>query len=59
MNKKYKKQLKKLKKFLLVEDGSIHTDNLENWAEVQGIQIITYRQGSAKPELKNLKEKKL
>lgn len=54
MNKKYKKQLKKLKKFLLVEDGSIDTDNLENWAEVQGIQIITYRQGSNKPELKEV-----
>lgn len=56
MNKKYKKYLKKFKKIMFVEDGSIDTDKLQDWAEVQGIQIITYRQGSTKPELTEVED---
>lgn len=41
-------------KYLLVEDGSIDVDELEQFFEEnnQKIKIIIYRQGSIKPEIK-------
>lgn len=56
MAKKYLKYLKHIKKIMFVEDGSVDVDDLKDWAEAQGIKIITYRQGSIKPELRNLKK---
>lgn len=42
MAKKYLKYLKHIKKIMFVEDGSVDVDNLKDWAEAQGIKIITY-----------------
>ena len=41
-------------KYLLVEDGSIDVDELEQFFEEnnQKIKIIIYRQGSIKPKIK-------
>lgn len=41
-------------KFLLVEDGSIDVDELQQFFDEQDIKIkiVIYRQGSLKPELK-------
>lgn len=54
MEKRIEKYLKKFKKIMFVEDGSIDVDNLQGWAETNGIQIIVYRQGSTKPEIKEI-----
>ena len=41
-------------KFLLVEDGSIDVDDLQQFFDEQDmkIKIVIYRQGAYKPELK-------
>lgn len=41
-------------KFLLVEDGSVDVDGLQQFFDEQNmmIKIVIYRQGSPKPELK-------
>lgn len=44
-------------KLLLVEDGSVDLDKIDNLEEC-GIQVIVYRQGSRKPELIDLGDKK-
>ena len=38
------------KKVLLVEDGSVNEDDLGEWCKQNGIKLIVYRQGAAKPE---------
>lgn len=48
-------ELKQMKwKFLLVEDGSIDVDELQQFFDEQNmkIKIVLYRQGAPKPELK-------
>ena len=42
-------------KILLVEDGSVDVDDLQQYFDEQGmkIKIIIYRQGAPKPELKD------
>lgn len=37
-------------KILLVEDGSVDVDDLEEWCDEQGIKLVVYRQNSNKPE---------
>ena len=41
-------------KFLLVEDGSVDVDGLQQFFDEQDmkIKIVIYRQGAPKPELK-------
>lgn len=53
MNKK-RKTLKW--KYWLIEDGSVDVDDLQQFIDENDlkIKIIIYRQGSVKPELKNL-----
>lgn len=48
------KQQQQKWKYLLVEDGSIDVDELQNFFDEnnQKIKIIIYRQGSIKPEIK-------
>ena len=41
-------------KILLVEDGSVDIDNLEEWCTEQNIKLIVYRSGANKPEWLNL-----
>ena len=38
------------RKILLVEDGSVNEDDLEEWCKQNGIKLIVYRQGANKPE---------
>lgn len=38
------------KRFLIVEDGSVDTDNLIEEMENNNIKVIVYRQGANKPE---------
>lgn len=54
MSKKTNTQKQTKWKFLLVEDGSIDVDELQQFFDEQDIKIkiIIYRQGSLKPELK-------
>ena len=42
-------------KYWLIEDGSVDTDELQQFIDENNlkIKIIIYRQGSIKPELKN------
>lgn len=42
-------------KYWLIEDGSVDTDELQQFIDENNlkIKIIVYRQGSQKPELKN------
>ena len=40
----------KQQKILLVEDGSVDIDNLEEWCNEQNIKLIVYRNGASKPE---------
>lgn len=40
-------------KILLVEDGSVDIDDLEEWCEEQGIKLVVYRNGGNKPEFLN------
>lgn len=42
-------------KYWLVEDGSLDVDELQQFIDENNlkIKIIVYRQGAAKPELKN------
>lgn len=35
---------------LMVEDGSVDIDGVEEWCEEQNIKLIVYRQGANKPE---------
>lgn len=44
----------KQQKILLVEDGSVDIDNLEEWCNEQNIKLIVYRNGANKPEWLNL-----
>lgn len=37
-------------KILLVEDGSVDTDDLEEWCDERGIKLVVYRNGGTKPE---------
>lgn len=37
-------------KILLVEDGSVDIDDLEDWCGRQNIKLIVYRNGASKPE---------
>ena len=37
-------------KILLVEDGSVDIDSLEEWCNEQNIKLIVYRSGANKPE---------
>lgn len=37
-------------KILLVEDGSVDVDDLEEWCANNGIKLVVYRQGANKPE---------
>ena len=39
-----------VKKILLVEDGSVDVDDLEEQLGYQGIKVVVYRQNSNKPE---------
>lgn len=39
------------KKILLVEDGSVDIDNLEEWCNNQNIKLVVYRSGANKPEI--------
>ena len=41
-------------KILLVEDGSVDIDSLEEWCNEQNIKLIVYRNGANKPEWLNL-----
>ena len=52
MNKKNKTEKWK---YWLIEDGSVDTDELQQFINENNlkIKIIVYRQGAAKPELKN------
>lgn len=49
---------KKIKRFLFVEDGSVDFEELETRIEMTNPEtyLIRYRQGSAKPELVEVKE---
>ena len=42
-------------KYWLIEDGSVDTDELQQFIDENNlkIKIIVYRQGATKPELKN------
>lgn len=40
-------------KILLVEDGSVDIDDLEDWCGRQDIKLIVYRNGANKPEWLN------
>lgn len=42
-------------KYWLIEDGSLDVDELQQFVDENNlkIKIIVYRQGAAKPELKN------
>lgn len=44
----------KQQKILLVEDGSVDIDNLEEWCNENDIKLIVYRSGANKPEWLNL-----
>ena len=37
-------------KILLVEDGSVDVDDLEEWFGDKGVKVVVYRQGANKPE---------
>ena len=52
MNKKNKTEKWK---YWLIEDGSVDIDELQRFIDENNlkIKIIVYRQGAAKPELKN------
>ena len=52
MNKKNKTEKGK---YWLIEDGSLDVDELQQFIDENNlkIKIIVYRQGAAKPELKN------
>lgn len=39
------------KKVLLVEDGSVDIDDLEEWCDNQNFKLIVYRSGANKPEI--------
>ena len=55
MSKKCNQKPKQTKwKFLLVEDGSVDVDELQQFFDEQDmkIKIVIYRQGAPKPELK-------
>ncbi len=54
MSKKADNPKQKKWKFLLVEDGSIDVDDLQQFFDEQDmkIKIVIYRQGAYKPELK-------
>ncbi len=54
MNKKTNNTKQAKWKFLLIEDGSVDVDELQQFFDEQDmkIKIIIYRQGSPKPELK-------
>lgn len=54
MSKKTNNQKQRKWKILLVEDGSIDVDELQQFFDEQDmkIKIVIYRQGSLKPELK-------
>ena len=41
-------------KILLVQDGSVDIDALEEWSEGRGIHVVVYRNGANKPEFLNL-----
>lgn len=45
------------KRYLLVEDGSVDTDNLIEELENENIKVIVYRQGASKPEFLNKGDK--
>lgn len=55
MSKKTNTSKQRKWKFLLVEDGSIDIDELQQFFDEQDmkIKIVIYRQGSPKPELKD------
>ena len=48
--------LSELKGFLLVEDGSVDIDKLEEKIQGSGIQIVVYRAGAPMPKLIMLKK---
>ena len=52
MNKKNKTEKWK---YWLIEDGSVDTDELQQFIDENNlkIKIVVYRQGAAKPELKS------
>lgn len=53
---KISKKVKTVKwKYWLIEDGSVDVDELQQFIDENDlkIKIIIYRQGAAKPELKN------
>lgn len=54
MSKKTNNQKQRKWKILLVEDGSIDVDELQQFFDENDmkIKIVIYRQGSLKPELK-------
>ena len=51
---KVQKMLNVKHKILLVEDGSVDIDDLEEWCAEQNIKLIVYRNGANKPEWLNL-----
>ena len=40
-------------RILMVEDGSVDVDDLEEWCEQNNIKLIVYRNGANKPEWLN------
>ena len=56
MSKKTNNQKQRKWKILLVEDGSVFVDKLQQFFDDNDmkVKIIIYRQGAPKPELKEL-----
>ena len=56
MSKKTNNQKQRKWKILLVEDGSVFVDELQQFFDDNDmkVKIIIYRQGAPKPELKEL-----
>ena len=48
-----KKVLNGKTRILIVEDGSVDVDSLEEWCEQNNIKLIVYRNGANKPEWLN------
>lgn len=46
----------KIKKLLLVEEGSVDTEVLENLFVGSDVEVLVYKAGRHKPEIVNLEE---
>lgn len=46
----------KTNKVLLVEDGSVDIDDLDEWCSNHSIKLVVYRNGANKPEFLTVKE---